>query len=213
MKAKKVIKATIIVMFAIVIAALYSYGNWPRAIYDTSVGASKYENSGEIYGDMELKQSFVCANNGFNGLSIKLSKLGHAIIGTYEWSVTEKKSGKVIGHGVISEHDTENSQFNSSNVQKSGLIKLNFERQTNSKNTEYVFIFKAKNVSQEEDVALYITQRGNLDRGLSIENNIIDRTAVIKLEYKRFNRETFIVFLGIFVYLAFFIKFMYRLFN
>ena len=48
---------------------------------------------------------------------------------------------------------------------------------------------------------------------MKLNGENLEKASVIKLYYKRFNVETFIVFLAIVVYLVAFIKFMYKLFR
>ena len=48
---------------------------------------------------------------------------------------------------------------------------------------------------------------------MAVNGKDIDRASVIKINYQRFNVETFIVFLGIVVYLVLFVRFMYKLFK
>ena len=62
-------------------------------------------------------------------------------------------------------------------------------------------------------MAVYMTQKGKSETEMTLAGENVDRASVIKVEYKRFNVENFIVFLGIVVYLVLFVKFMYKLFR
>lgn len=135
-------------------------------------------------------------------------------IGNYRWTVEEVKTGKTIGKGTISEADTETRLFESSNPQKQGMVNVNFPKQQNSKGKEYRLTLQAEEMEDTESVAVYITEKNSTESELKVnENAMTDKASVVKLNYKRFNVETFIVFLGIAVYLWTFIKFMYKLFR
>jgi len=110
--------------------------------------------------------------------------------------------------------DTETRLFESSNPQKQGMVNVNFPKQQNSKGKEYRLTLQAEEMEDTESVAVYITEKNSTESELKVnENAMTDKASVVKLNYKRFNVETFIVFLGIAVYLWTFIKFMYKLFR
>ena len=62
-------------------------------------------------------------------------------------------------------------------------------------------------------MAVYMTEKGKSESTMKLNGENLEKASVIKLNYKRFNVETFIVFLAIVVYLVVFIKFMYKLFR
>lgn len=209
----KIWKKIILVVLIILSAVAYSYGEWPRAIYDTDVSSSVYENSGELTEGTVFEQRFVCSDEGFCGLKVKLTKLDHLKIGVYSWKIQETESGTIAGSGMIDESMTENKIFESASALKRGNIELDIPDQKGSEGKEYLFTIEAKNVEPEETMAVYLTNKSGNDSFLKIGEEDSNQVGVIKLRYHRFNYETFIVFLGIMTYLAVFIKFMYRLFR
>lgn len=209
----KNLKKIIFVVLAVVVAAIYSYGVWPRAIYNTDIGANSYENTGKLNAGVVLTQTFVSTDRGLCGFSIKLTKLDNQLIGTYNWSVTEADSGKEVGTGVIDESSTENKEFVSSSAQKRGNIKVSFPIQEESEGKEYILTIQGENVQEDETMAVYMTEKGKSESTMKLNGENLEKASVIKLNYKRFNVETFIVFLAIVVYLVVFIKFMYKLFR
>lgn len=209
----KMIKRMVLVALAILLAALYSYGVWPRAIYNTDIGANSYENTGALSAGKVLTQKFVCTDTGMCGLKLKLTKQESQTIGNYEWILENVKTSKEIANGVIDEVSTENREFVSASAQKRGNIELNFDRQEDSKGQEYVLTIQSSDVEEGQTMAVYMTQKGKSETEMTLAGENVDRASVIKVEYKRFNVENFIVFLGIVVYLVLFVKFMYKLFR
>lgn len=209
----KIVKRGILVILAVLLAGVYAYGVWPRAIYDTNVGSLSFEVTEALTGNMVLEQRFTCNDAGLNGVSLKLTKQSNEIIGDYDWTVREAETDNIVGKGILNEASTENDVFNSSSPQKNGTVLLNFERQEDSANKEYIFTLQAKDVKEDQSMAVYITQKGNVNSTLTVDGAEKEQTGVIKIQFKRFNVETFIVFLGIIVYLVVFVKFMYKLFK
>ena len=132
----KIIKRIVFVILAVIVAALYSYGIWPRAIYNTDIGANSYENTGALSEGAVLKQSFVCSDTGLCGFSIKLTKQDSQTIGTYKWVLTEAETDKKVAEGKIDESSTENRKFVSSSAQKRGNVEVKFSEIPESKDKE-----------------------------------------------------------------------------
>lgn len=209
----KIAKKLILIILVVALAVIYSYGIWPRPVYDSSVGSNSYETTGPVTGDMVIEQQFQCEDNGFSGVTVKLTKQDNASIGEYQWDVEDAETGNVIGSGVINEASTENKDFESSNMQKQGVIELKFPRVENSKERNYILTIKAQNIKDDEAMAVYITEKGETASQLVVNDQTVEKACVVRTEYQRFNVETFIVFLVIVAYLIVFIRFMYKLFR
>lgn len=210
----KTLKKILIVILIIAAGAAYSYGTWSRAIFDTDIGSMSYEKTDFLTTGSVMEQKFVCGSNGFAGFTIKLLKQEGQQLGNYDWTVEEVESGDTIAEGTIGEKDTQTRMFQSSNPQKQGMISVDIPRQEKSKGKEYKLTLKASEMSDEESAAVYMTEKGAVASELQVNGNVIaDRAGIVKADCKRFNVETFIVFLGIAVYLWAFIKFMYKLFK
>ena len=203
-----------IAIIMIVVGAAYAYGTWSRPIYNTDIGSLSYEKTDFLTTGSVMEQTFICGNNGISGFTIKMLKQDGQEIGNYRWTVEDLKTGKVVGKGTISEADTETRLFESSNPQKQGMINVELPKQKNSKGKEYKLTLKAEEMKDTESVAVYITEKNSTKSELIVNDNAMtDKASIVKVNYKRFNVETFIVFLGIAIYLWAFIKFMYKLFR
>ena len=206
---KKVIALIVVVL----VAAIYSYGVWPRPIYNTNIGSSAYLNTGALEDGSEYSQKFVCADAGLCGMTMKLTKMENPTIGTYEWSVIDVEKDQVIGTGVIDQASTENKIFESASAQKKGIIELSFDKQPDSKGKTYLLTLKALEVEEGQTMAVYITEKNKVQTELIVNGETLEQASVIKLNYQRFNLETFIVFMGIMIYMILFVRFMYKLFR
>ena len=210
----KTIKKIGIAIIMIVVGAAYAYGTWSRPIYNTDIGSLSYEKTDFLTTGSVMEQTFVCGSNGFSGFTIKMLKQDGQEIGNYRWTVEDVKTGKVVGKGTISEADTETRLFESSNPQKQGMVNVELPKQEDSKGKEYKLTLKAEEMKDTESVAVYITEKKSTKSELTVNDKAMtDKASIVKVNYKRFNVETFIVFLGIAIYLWAFIKFMYKLFR
>lgn len=207
------IKKILFIIIALVIAGIYAYGTWPRAIYDTDIGSGSYESTEPLGSGSIFEQEFLCEDTGFSGFTIKLNKQGNDKIGNYEWSIKNIESEEVIASGIINETSTETKKFESSDPQKQGIVEVQIPRQQDSKNKRYLLTLSSEHVEEDETVTIYVTEKGTEKAAMMINGDVEDKAAVIKVLYKRFNAETFLVFIGIIVYFALFIRFMYKLFR
>ena len=94
------------------------------------------------------------------------------------------------------------------------MVNVELPKQEDSKGKEYKLTLKAEEMKDTESVAVYITEKKSTKSELTVNDKAMtDKASIVKVNYKRFNVETFIVFLGIAIYLWAFIKFMYKLFR
>ena len=76
----------------------------------------------------------------------------------------------------------------------------------------YTIDFKSEDLKEGESVGLYYENRSNQSRGLSINNEKVEGTLILKTITYRFDLETFIVTLGIILYFVLFFQILYKLF-
>lgn len=200
----KIVKRIALVLLVVAIAGIYSYGVWDTTVYDANSDSNSYTNTGTLQEGSKVEQTFYCSDNGLQSLSVRVSNLGLEVDGTYEWSLTESESQKVIAQG---EYDTADIDNGSASV-------LEFERQEESKDKEYVFTFSEKELKSEAGMTLMTTDIGQDDRAeLYVNGERSDQTMVLTQHVKFFNLETFIVFLGLVLYLVAFMGFLIKIFR
>lgn len=206
-------KKIVLIIMALVLAGVYAYGTWPRAIYDTDIGSGSYESTEALGPGYVFQQEFLCEDTGFCGFTIKINKQGNEKIGNYDWTIKNVETGDVIASGIIDEASTETKKFESSDPQKQGIIEIQIPKQQDSKNQKYVLTLSSEDIKEDETITIYITEKGTENASMEINGEPLDKAAVVKVLYQRFNVETFLVFIGIVIYFALFIRFMYKLFR
>ena len=200
----KWLKKILVVLIGIILAVIYSYRTWPIAIYDTNVDATAYENVGELKNGAKVEQSFYCMHNGLNSIKITASNLGYSCDIEYSWILTEVESGQVVAEGC----------FKGTEVDNSKKAEFNFEKQQNSKGKEYIFTIEADNNQTEHGITVMKT-KANENQQETIVLNSVQQEAVMVLtqEIQYMNIETGVAFVGIYLYLVFFMRFLLKLFK
>jgi hypothetical protein len=184
----KILKKIALVIIIAVIGVIYSYSSWPQAVYDVNIDSGAYEATPLLVGDSHIEQDFVCKYNGLNQFQIRLDTMQRAKIGKYNWAIVDNSSNEIVREG----------EMDISKLDKKNNCKIKFDKIKDSKEKSYKVLIYAKSVAEDESISVLKTS---------------DNELVIKVYMKRFNVETFVVFLGIGVYLVAFIKFMSKLFQ
>ena len=200
----KWLKRIAIVLIGVLLAGIYSYRTWSTAIYDTNVDASVYENIGELKDGAKVEQKFICKHNGLESIEITASNLGYTCDTEYYWELQEVESGNIVSKGTFIGTEIDNSEN----------TVFDFERQEGSKNKEYVFMIEAKNSDAEHGITVMKTRTDEEHQDAVILNGTQEESVMVltqKIHY--LNVETGIVFMGIYLYLVFFMSFLLKLFK
>lgn len=204
---KNKVRNVILVLIVIFIAAFYAIGDWETAIYVRTASSGDDSLTNELTGDIEVKQSFLCPDNGFDGLTVKLLKVGSEEVDGYSWELTDQEGSLVAGGKITPD------MLNARKFVTKKILTLEIPKQENSKNCRYTFILYGNNVNKEGCLQAYKTERGTFAEELSIDGKNDGQALVLKMQTHKFNLETFLVFLGLALYVGVFFRFMYKLFR
>lgn len=193
-----------VVLIGIMLAGIYSYRTWPAAIYDTNVDAAAYENVGELKDGASVEQSFLCKHNGLNAIEITASNLGISSDVKYYWEIQEIHSGEIVGEGILTSKDIDNSQ----------KTVFHLDKQRDSKNKEYLFIIEAEAGETEHGITVMKTKADkNQNENLVLNGTQQEGVMVLSQQVHYLNIETGIVFIGVYLYFVLFMRFLLRLFK
>lgn len=204
---KKVIKNSIIIIVILGIALAYSFGTWGKNIYVQTASSGDNQLTNELTGDIEIAQTFLCPYSGLNSIKIKMLRVGSENVEGYSWHVSDK-NGQVVAEGVIDQE-----QLNERAFTKKKFLTLEIPEQKNSKGMEYTLSITGTDVKKEGCLQAYVSEGNQYAKQLSINGKTFDTSMILKMNMKRFNVETFLVFMGLVGYVWLFFKFMYKLFK
>lgn len=204
----KTLKRVIVLLLVVLLAALYSNGVWQRAIYDTDIGSNSYNVLTHLDENAEIQQDFLCPENGLSGISIKLAVSEMQEVKEYKWVLSTKKDNNIICEGNITDKMLNDEEF-----KKKQILKIEFPLQKNSKDKKYVFSIKGKDIEEGARIAFYTTRNDENAGELRLNEQPQKEVLIIKESIKQFNVQTFVVFLGLALYVAVFIRVMYKLFK
>ena len=204
---KKVIRNSILIIIIIGIAVAYSFGIWGKGIYVQTASSGDNRLTNELIGNSELSQTFLCPYNGLNGIKVKMLRVGPETVDGYSWHVSDSQ-GEIIAGGEIGQTQLEEKAFT-----KKKFLTFEIPQQKDSKGKEYTFYINGTGVSKEGCLQAYVANGNQYAKEFGIDGENTEGSLVLKMNTMRFNTETFLVFLGLVVYVVVFFKFMYKLFK
>ena len=198
---KKWMKYVILSLAAIILCFLYAHVDKAHCIYDSKRDSSEYI-AVNINKDSSFVQAFECPEKDLDGIAVKLLINNSSNCGKLIY-VLHDSDGKTIVEGSIALSEIENGRMN----------KIKFDTKIEgTKGSLYTIDFKSEDLKEGESVGLYYENRSNQSRGLSINNEKVEVTLILKTITYRFDLETFIVTLGIILYFVLFFQILYKLF-
>lgn len=202
-KNKKILYSVVIGAIIVGISFAYAHIDKMHMLYDKNVDTSEYIATGVINNGM-LEQTFVCSEDTLDGMYVKCQLFGEADRNVLKYELLEVDSDEVAAEGEIQTKDIENNQF----------TKLFFnEKAENCRGKNYIFRLQQPNVLEEQGVGFCYENKVEAGTKLVIDGEEKEGTMIAKTITKRFDIETFVVFLGFIVFIGAFIKILYGMFK
>ena len=200
---KKYIKILLVSIVFIALAALYASGIHEERIYnpDFDVEYTMCQNTGVLSQDT-LVQEFLAGKNKINGFSIKTTVHGDVSNVDVQY-ILEDEKGTTLTEGTIPASEMQNDKFYK---EKFDTVKLN-------KGETYKLILKETNATAENGIGFYYTPAENANEVFEVNNNATAGTLVLRMLVKEFQLETCLVLLMFILYIAVFLKVLYKLFK
>ncbi len=190
----KQIKRIVVCALVILVAFLYAHIAKANAVYDRQSDNSTYgiaENTG-----LMIEQEFICKEVSMDAIQVKC-QVQQAGEGHVTLTLTDMESGKTVASSTKALSEIENGKWNT----------FSFETVENCKGKTYQMILEG------ETLTCFAQQGIQPETELSVNGAEQDGTLLMKTVTKRFDIETFGVFLILVLYVYFFFRFLKRLFS
>lgn len=197
---KKRVKLAITILIIVAISGINACRELDQAIYDKSVDAANYENIGELCDGTVVEQVFTSEYGGMRGISIRMATWERKSDSKLKYSLIEKQSGSCVAEGTIISGNLLNNEYN----------QIMFPEIKESRGKTYILKIQDESVKQGEGVTIFSTQKGEKAGVLSVNGKASQEALVVKVIAKEFNVESFIVSIGLLMYIIGFVKLLYR---
>lgn len=199
---KKRIGAVIAIAAVLIGSYFYAHIDKNVYLYDRATDSSEYAGLGVLYGENEIRQTFVSGEDQIDGINVKATIVGDAadVVVTYE--VIDNETGDVTG-GSVKGTEIQNNKFN--------VLELEQIRETAGK--EYTLVLRETGSSEGNGISFYKDPAEAQNGTLTIGGEVSEGTLVVRTITQRFDLETFVVLLGFVAFIAVFMTVLYRLFK
>lgn len=196
----KKIKSAIIVILILAAVFIYAHIGKNNLVYDKAVDSSKYIATGAI---TNIEQRFVCMEKTLDGFRVKCQVLGDVQGMKIQYSLVNTITGETEAEGEADAIEMKNSKF----------YYFRFDTLENCEGNTYKVIFKNESAKEGQGIGFFYQQETEDGTSLSIQGNDTIGTMIVKAVTQRFDLETFVVLSAFVLYVAVFIKFLYKLFK
>lgn len=201
----KNIRKIIGIIFLIIISSIYAYIPKCHNIYNKTIEASDYENTG-ILTNVGVKQEFVCKEKHLDEIRIKNTVFNTADNIILKYELKKLDSNQVVAQGTIPGESVKSGRF----------FKIDFNRVDKCKDEKFeLFLYTDCLPDNAVDgVGFFYEPHTEKNTSLKAAGQPIENgTLILKTVTHRFDLETFIVFLVFVSYMIWFITMLYRLFQ
>ena len=199
-KAKAIIKTVVIGVIVIAFAYMYSHIDKNHYIYDRHT--ESFNGIGVLEEDEKIKQTFVSEDKAIDGINIKITTVGDIEDVVLHYSLIDEETGDIVARKVAAT-ELKNNKFNY----------LHIPTVENAEGKEYTVVLTAENSDEENGVSFYAVPGKQTDQELQVDEEKQDGTLAMRVICHRFDVETFVVSLGIVLFISVCMKTLYKSFR
>lgn len=201
-KVKKILYMIIIGVAVLGFSYIYAHIDKNTYIYDRNVDAGLYYGTGILENDKTVEQVFTSDEDVIEGINLKVGIFGNAENVVLHYALTDMQTGERYAASVPA-NQIENNKIN----------KLETPKIAQAKGKQYTLTLSSENADEQNGVGFYVVPGKVEDQQLTVRDGGVDGVLVVRLLCHRFDVETFVVLLGIILFVAIFMKKLYKSFS
>ena len=199
---RKKIISCLIICVVIVLSYFYAHIDKNSYIYNRNSDTALFYGTGILLNNEEITQTFIAEENVIDGFNIKIATAGNVEKVVLSYSVIDEMS-EVVAQAELPANALESNKFN----------RLEIPTIENTEGKQYTLVLSTENADEQNGVGFYIEPGRRENQQLTIKNNDTDGTLVARIISHRFDMETFVVLLGIILFVVMFMKVLYKFFK
>ena len=192
------------VMICIVVVASYFYAhiNQNSYLYNRNAETSTFGGTGILLPNEQVMQSFVSGEDSIDGLNLKVALFGNVDKVSLEYRILDEDA-KELRCVQVKASQLENNKFNH----------LPFDTIEDTQNKKYTLVLRVDNSDEQNGIGFYIEPASQNEQQLVIRDTETDGTLVTRVLCYGFDMETFVVLLGMIVFVVGFMKVLFKIFR
>ena len=201
-KIKKIIYMIIIGAIVLGFSYIYAHIDKNDYIYNKNTDTSLFYGTGILKSNEEIKQTFVSEENTIDGINLKISTAGNVENVILHYAIVDIQTEERVEY-TISAAQLENNKFN----------QLEIAQVSETEGKCYELVFRVENADEQKGISFYVVPGQRENQKLTVMGNDIEGTLSVRTICHKFDVETFVVLLGILLYIGVFMKGLYKSFR
>ena len=199
-KAKAIIKTGILSVVVIALAYVYSHVDKNSYLYDRNTDT--FNSIGVLEGNGSIQQTFVAQDKSIDGVNIKVTSVGDVEDVVVHYSLVDKVTGDTVTQKVAAK-----------NLKSNKFNYLELPTVQDAKGKTFTVIFTAENADEENGIIFYTVPVKKTNHKLHVDGEQQEGILAMRTVCHRFDTETFVVLLGIVVFVVLFMRTLYKSFR
>lgn len=198
---KKIVSCLVIIL-VVLLSFFYAHIDKNSYIYDRNADTSSFYGTGILLEGQEIVQTFVAEENTIDGINIKIATHGN-VDGVFLLCKVLDENKEEVGNVQVKSNDLESNKFN----------QIAIPSIFDTKGKQYTLVLSVENSDDLNGISFYIAQDNKEGQQLTVKDSKIEDTLVVRTISHRFDMETYVVLLGIIVFIMMFMKILYKIFE
>lgn len=196
-------KLSVIVLIVGILSFAFAYAHIDKNtyLYDRNTDSTELTGTGILEEKEEVRQPFICRENSIEGINLKATVIGNPEDVELVYSLIDAESNDILCEEVVQGTEIKSNKFN----------KLKFPVLRETRGKRYILSISESGNSSEAGISFYVSPEDGEEQ-LTVRGEKAQGVLAVRILTHRFDLETFIVLLGIALFIAGFMSVLYKLF-
>ena len=199
---KKKIISSLGICAVIIFSYFFAYIDYNSYLYRRNADASSFYGTSVLKHNEILTQTFVAEKDTIDGFNIKVHMSGDVTNVELQCSVLDEK-----------QQDLSFVSFKASELEANKFNKIEIPTITDTKGKEFTMVIQASYSDEQNGVVFYVDPISQENQTLCINDNEVEGTLVARVVSHGFDVETFVMLVGIIIFVIVFMKILYKFFK
>lgn len=199
---RKKVFSCIILCIVIILSYVYAHIDKNHYVYDKNADTSTYVGTNILLEGEFVKQSFVASDDTIDGINLKISVYGSPENLILQYTILDSDD-VIVAEAEVSGTELQHNKFN----------QLQLPTIENTKGNLYTLMLGVKHADEQNALGFYIEPTAKGDQTLLVREQETEGALVTRITSHRFDVETFVVLLGIIVFITGFMKVLDKYFR
>lgn len=200
---KKRLSIIILGIGVLAFAFFYAHIDKNTYLYDRNTDSAELTGTGIPAAGEEITQSFTSVEDSIDGINLKATVVGDVENVELEYSLIDETSGEVVRTEIVPGTEIQNNKFNV----------LRFQILNDTKGKDYILRLSESGANDNAGISFYLSEKEDRQGTLKVKGQQMKGNLAVRTLTHRFDLETFVVLLGILVFIAGFMNVLYRMFQ